>query len=179
MRRCAANDHVSRCRLVLLISCHVHVLMSALRVTALYMYAACCQIDFVNYSLINAQRIGTRGPCTHIYAPHIHVAHTHETKEMCWMEHMCEPHDRGRRHLSGSWAACRPAPSAAGITAAAAASAVAATAPLTPRAVRPPGWGAIGSVRRRRRRARHHRAAGRAGTAAATCATADAGRQAG
>ena len=52
------------------------------------------------------------------------------------MEHMCEPHDRGRRHLSGSWAASRPAPSAAGITAAAAASAVAATAPLTPLAAR-------------------------------------------
>ena len=120
---CLANEqeHVSRCRLVLLI----RYLMSCtrtnvtLRVTA---HVGCvrCQINFVIQPLINAQRIGTPDhtldeisrrvprllPTPVLRSPGRAARHRWSTRSCT-----CASRMTGRRRLSGSWAACRPAPS--------------------------------------------------------------------
>lgn len=119
---CLANEqeHVSRCRLVLLI----RYLMSCtrtnvtLRVTA---HVGCvrCQINFVIQPLINAQRIGTPDHTLDEISrrvprllPSSARARAGRTARHRWSTRSCTCASRmtGRRRLSGSWAACRPAP---------------------------------------------------------------------
>ena len=109
MRRRAANDYVSRCRLVRalahMISCHVHTIVGSVcdrkcGVRKLYMALS-------THPLIIAHGTGTPDHIT--YAPRID-SRTQPADEMDGQWSTCASRTTGCRRLSGSWAACRPAP---------------------------------------------------------------------